>query len=257
MLDVAGTWPRDRPSVAIVGTRRASAEALDLTRTLARALASAGVLVVSGGAYGIDAAAHEGALEAGAPTVAILGTPLDRLYPADHAPLFRRIREVGALVSELPRGGRVTRRSFLARNRLIAATVDAVVLVQAPRRSGALGTAAFAQALRRPLYACPWSPLDEGAEGGLALLAEGRARLCRGAHDLAAGLGVQLRPAPSVAAPPVHDPLGVLGVLGRRAVHVDVLALRLGVPVAALLPALVELELAGVVVSGPAGHRRR
>ncbi len=256
-LEVDGCWPRDRPPVAVVGTRRASPEALELTREIAHALGRAGALVISGGAYGIDAAAHEGALEAGAPTVAILGTPLDRLYPADHAPLFRRIREHGALVSELPRGSRVARRFFLARNRLIAAAATVVLVVQAPGRSGALGTAAAAQALGRPLFACPWSPLDEVAEGGLTLLAEGRARLCRNAGDLVGALGLRLAPARPASAAPVEDPLGVLRALGRSALHVDALAARIGLPVAALLPALFELELAGAVVSSPGGYRRR
>lgn len=257
-IDMEGDWPRDRPAVAIVGTRRATAEALEVTRVIAADLARAGALVVSGGAYGIDAAAHEGALSVQAPTVAILGTPLDRLYPADHRPLFARIRASGALASELPRGGGVRRGTFLARNRLIAAVARAVLVVQAPFKSGALSTAAVASQLGRPLFACPWSPLEEAAAGGLALLAEGRARLCRDARDVASVLGVAID-APDRAAPPatVDDPHGVLRVIDRRPLHPDVLADRLGMPMHVLMAALLELELAGAIETVPGGVRRR
>ncbi len=189
-LELRGQWPRELPTLAIVGTRKPTADAVDIAYRIARDLAHAGVLIVSGGAYGIDAAAHEGALDGGGVTVAILGTPLDPPYPRDHAGLFARIALRGAVVSEARPGAPVRKGSFISRNRLIAACADACLVVQAPVRSGALSTAASARAMKRPVYACPWSPLEERGAGTVRLLVEGRATAIRDAFDLAPSLGV-------------------------------------------------------------------
>lgn len=255
-LHVSGPWPAPAPSVAIVGTRRPTLEALDWTRTAARRLAAAGVVIVSGGAYGVDAAAHEGALEADGVTIAVLGTPLERPYPADHAPLFERIRRRGVLVSELGPSEPVGKHSFLARNRLIAALARATVVVQAPIGSGALSTAAHARKLARPLFCVPWSPLEEAAQGGLALLVRGHARAILDAERLAREVGVKATRSKKPRPAPVDDPMDVLSALGPEPTHLDALALRLASPVHLLLPALLELELAGHVESVPGGYRR-
>ncbi|MFW6023278.1 MAG: DNA-processing protein DprA, partial [Myxococcota bacterium] len=194
VLHVAGDpppWPR---AVAIVGTRRADDDALEFTHRLAGELARAGCTVLSGGARGIDAAAHEGALEQGGCTVAVLATGLQRAYPPQNAGLLAEVARRGALVSETadcePHRGR-----FLGRNRLIAALARVVVVVQAPYKSGALSTAAHARRLGRPLLAVPASPWDIRGEGSLALLAQG-AGICTRAPDVlsVAAFGTGARP---------------------------------------------------------------
>ena len=266
-LHLWGTVPRDLPAIGIVGTRQPTLEALDLTRSIASDLGRSGVLIISGGAYGIDAAAHQAALDVGGVTVAVLATPLGRPYPPDHGPLFDRIAERGGLLSETPEGAWVGKASFLGRNRLIAAMADVVLVVQAPFKSGALSTAAHAVALKRPLYTCPWSPFEEAAQGNLDLLVDGRARLARHAKDLAVALGVTLRapempeqPSPeqlalSLPATPSTEP--ILAALTRDPQHPDALAQALDLPMSALQPALLELVLSGQAEQVGSGYRRR
>lgn len=170
-----------RPSVAIVGARRASEESRTVARRFAEAAAASGIVVVSGMAFGIDAAAHDGALAgltvgrgAGAafpaPTVAVLAGGIERPSPARLRPLYERIAVHGAVVGELPPGTTPRRWGFPARNRLIAALVDAVVVVAATKKSGSLITAGFAYDLDRPLGAVPGSVTAAGSEGSNALL---------------------------------------------------------------------------------------
>ena len=160
-------------TVAIVGTRRPSVEALAFTTRLAMLLAQAGVVVVSGGARGIDTAAHEAALAAGGRTVAVLPGAIDAWVPACNASLFRRIRETGALVSITLRG---RKPRFLARNGVIAALADNVVVTAAPRESGARNTANWARSLDKPLWVVPGSPWDPMMEGCARELTIGAAR---------------------------------------------------------------------------------
>ena len=182
-LEAAGDLPDWFPAVAIVGTRKPDPRAGQLARALGRELGEAGWLVVSGGAVGIDSEAHRGALEARARTVAVLGTPLARPYPATNLALFRQIASSGCLLSELQSGEDVYQSSFLARNRLIAALAQVVVVVQAPLRSGALSTAAEARKLKRPVLGVPYAPWEERGAGCLELLAGG-AGICRGSRDV-------------------------------------------------------------------------
>jgi DNA processing protein len=183
LLEVAGRLPLDSPVVAVVGTRRPDRRGADLARRLGRELGEAGWLVVSGGALGIDAEAHLGALGAGAPTVVVLPTPLDRPYPAKNMELFRRAASAGAVLSEVSIDAPMFRNRFLMRNRLVAALARVVVVVQAPARSGALSTAAVARRLGRPVLGVPHAPGDPLGEGCLALLAQG-AGICRGSVDV-------------------------------------------------------------------------
>ncbi|MCA9531192.1 MAG: DNA-processing protein DprA [Myxococcales bacterium] len=259
-LRVAGALPSFDRAVAVVGTRASDADAHDFAFSLGAGLARLGCPVVSGGAYGIDAAAHEGALDAGGVTVAVLATGFGRAYPRRHAPLFERIvAEGGALVTEVdddtpPRPGR-----FLARNRLIAALGAATVVVQAPLRSGARSTAAHARSLGRPVLAVPAAPWDPRGAGCLAELRAG-AHLCADPHDvLELGLGEPRarsrsaerasRPAAS-AAPASHpDPAAraVLAALGGRPRHIDELAEATRLTAAELSRTLVLLTLEGLV----------
>ncbi len=245
-----GELPRG-PSVAIVGTRRASPEALAFTERLARELAIGRVAVISGGAEGIDAAAHRGALLGGGATVVVQAAALESPYPRKHAALFARVLEGGgAWLSETPPKEGAERWRFLARNRLIAALADAVVVVQAPARSGALSTARFAQTLGRPLFAVPGAPWDPRADGTLALLASG-ARPCRSSSDLASLVGapqVTLKlPTPPPAGVEASERDRVLHALREGPAHVDELVERVKLGAARVQIALVELSMEGRV----------
>lgn len=154
-LGDAGCASSVAPWVAIVGSRRASAAGVDAVRSLMAAHWAASSGLVSGGALGIDAAAHAAALARGMPTIAVLAGGLDSLYPAANAGLFQRIVDHGALISESPCTERALPHRFLSRNRLIAALADAVIVVEAAVRSGALNTAGHAAALGRPTGVVP------------------------------------------------------------------------------------------------------
>jgi len=153
------------PSVAIVGARAATSYGEHVAGELAAESAGRGIPVVSGAAYGIDAAAHRAALAVGGTTVALLAGGADRPYPAGNGRLIDRIAESGAIVSEVPCGGAPTKWRFLQRNRIIAASADATVVVEAGWRSGSLNTASHARALGRPVGAVP-GPVTSAASAG-------------------------------------------------------------------------------------------
>jgi len=267
-LWVAGRLPSlDRAVVSIVGTRRADPEAVDFTRALSRDLARAGLVVVSGGARGIDAAAHRGALEAGGATVVVLPGGLDAPYPLENRSLFEEVVRTGALVTELPAATPPLRGRFLERNRIVAALGHAVVVVQAPARSGALSTAAHAQRLGRPLFAVPSAPWDPRGLGCLGLLRAG-ASVCTSARDVLSvpAFGAQLE-LPALAATDEKscisrsvdvDGCRVLSLLGARPRHADELARRLALPIERVQRVLLALLLDGLVeLRGGGGYVRR
>jgi DNA processing protein len=163
--------------VALIGARACTRYGEHVTAELASGLVTAGRVVVSGGAYGIDAAAHRSALATGGPTVAVLAGGVDRLYPAGNARLLRATQEAGALVSEVPPGSVPSRQRFLQRNRLIAALSGATVVVEAAWRSGALSTATRAAALLRPVGAVP-GPVTSAASAGCHRLLRDGAAVC-------------------------------------------------------------------------------
>ena len=164
------------PRVAIVGARASSGYGEMLAGDFAGELAAEGAVVVSGGAYGIDGAAHRAALGVGGRTVAFLAGGVDRAYPMGHQQLLRRIVETGAVASEVPCGTAPTKWRFLSRNRLIAAVSDATVVVEAGWRSGSLNTAGHAAALGRPLGAVPGPVTSASSAGCHRLLREYDAR---------------------------------------------------------------------------------
>ncbi len=246
-LFVSGPLPSLTRAVAIVGTRRADDEALRFTKRLSRDLTSRGVVVVSGGAEGVDRAAHDGALEAGQ-TIAVLASGLKVAFPKKHAPLFARIANQGALVSEfldeVPH-----KHLFLMRNRIIAALARLTIVVQAPRRSGALSTAAHAEAIHRPVYAVPAAPWDLRGEGNVLLLERG-ALPCTSAAVILDALGLAGGESPSPAASPDlsgldEDARAVLTVLTSRARHTDEIASKAGLPANRTQRALLSLLLFG------------
>jgi len=250
LVYLKGSWSFEAAAVAVVGSRRAQPWALDFTQKLARDLADAGVAVISGLARGVDTAAHRGALADGGPTLAVLGSGVDVVYPPENAELTARM----ALLSELPLGSGPSAGSFPRRNRLIAALADAVVIVQAPEKSGALITAALAAELGREVLAVPGRPSDWASRGSNRLLADG-AGVVQGPEDVLETLGLARTGA--AGAPP--EPEGAAGRLWRllreRGESLpDDLALALGLGPAEVLGLLTRLELSGHVRALPGGR---
>jgi len=227
-------------ALAIVGARRAGAPALALARRLAAFAAGSGVCVVSGLALGVDAAGHQGALDVGGQTVAVLGCGPDVAYPRTNAGVHRRILGSGLVLSEYPPGTPPAPWRFPARNRLIAALAVAVLVVEARARSGALITADHALDLGRDVLAVPGWAGSPAAAGTNSLLKAG-AGMIENEEDLAAWLGLE---PPSAMTPPAADAALIEAAAGGPA-HVDELAERLGTPAAELAAALSRLELDG------------
>ncbi len=179
---MGSTGPRS-PAVAIVGSRRATFTGTDIARSIAGELGAAGIQVVSGMALGIDAAAHDGAIDGGGSTVAVLGCGIDICYPPRHAELRARIVGGGAVVTEEEAGTPPFKSNFPKRNRIIAALADAVVVVEATERSGALSTARWAADLGREVLAVPGSIRSRQSSGTNLLIRDG-ARPFLGIDDL-------------------------------------------------------------------------
>jgi DNA processing protein len=253
-----------RPALAVVGSRSATPQGLANARAFAAALSQQGWMIVSGLALGIDAAAHEGALEAmaqgGAGTVAVVGTGLDRVFPARHRALAHRIAAQGALVSEYAPGMPPLREHFPERNRLIAGLSQGTLVVEAALASGSLITARLASESGREVFAIPGSIHSPQARGCHALIRQG-AKLVETAEDIVEELRGQ-RPLVLDAAAPsdgeaavADDPL--LAALGHDPVTLDALLARTGESAAVLSARLLELELDGQVARLPGGLYQR
>jgi DNA processing protein len=265
-LAMSGELPDLTRAVAIVGTRQPDALAFEFAHTLARELAEAGSTIVSGGAVGIDSAAHQGALDGRGFTVAILATGLEHPYPADNRHLFRQIVERGALLSESLNDVPGYASAFLARNRLIAALASVVVVVQAPFKSGAMSTAKHALRLGRPLLAVPYAPWESRGAGNLTLLAGG-ARVCRSSEDvlsLAAPSGrpiarsVRRTPRKAESYPGLdEDERGVLRALSTAVLSADELCDRTGLSAPRVQRALLMLLLSKVIQEVGCGRYAR
>lgn len=240
-------------AVAVVGSRQASGYGLQVAYALGRDLAAAGVPVVSGMAYGVDSAAHEGALAAGGPTVAVMPGGADHAYPRSKVGLHARIQASGLLLAEMPPGMRPFRWSFPARNRIMAALARMTVVVEGTEGSGSLITAAFAADLGREVGAVPGQATSALAAGPNRLLAEG-AVVVRSADDVldaVYGPG-ERRPAPPPPSSGLDPALeALLERVEAGAGTVDELAREAGV--ADVLAGLSELELLGLVHRGPGG----
>jgi DNA processing protein len=261
-------------SVAIVGARNATDYGTWVARDLAAKLAGRGFAVVSGGALGIDAAAHRGALSAGGETVLVSAGGLDRAYPPANAPLFEQAADTGLLVSECPPGAAPARRRFLTRNRLIAALGTGTLVVEAAARSGALNTASHANGLERPLMAVP-GPITSAASVGCHRLLAAElqpARLVTGLQDVLSAIGsaTDLATFPLSAANPRGDELAdrvdALDPAARQVFDAfpargwtgpDRLAVASGVPALQVIRTLPALESAGLVEVSAEGYRIR
>jgi DNA processing protein len=248
VLYVAGDTAALRTrSVSIVGTRRASGYGMATATELAAELASSGVTIVSGLALGIDGAAHRAAIGAGGRSVAVLPSPLDRIYPPRHRSLARElVRTGGALVTEAPVGAAIGRPDFARRNRLIAGLAEAVIVVEAPDRSGALLTAAAACAIGRELYAVP-GPIDaSGSRGCNRLIADHQAIIVTSVAALLHQLGV-VHDAPPPVATALSEVEGqVLRRLLERSGSIEELVDRTGHLAASVASALTLLEARGL-----------
>jgi DNA processing protein len=240
-------------SVAVVGARSCSPYGAQVARTLARDLARAGLVVVSGLARGIDGEAHRGALDAKGLTIAVLGCGIDRDYPASHADLSRRIEEKGLVVSEYEPGVEPAPWRFPARNRIIAGLCEAVVVVEARERSGALITADFALDEGREVFAVPGEITSSLSAGTNALLKLGAAPLtCSG--DVLDALEIE-RERPVEAVEVSREAAQVLGLVRDGPAGADELALRGELEAGAVSVALTELELAGLVTAADGIYR--
>lgn len=239
-------------AVSIVGARAATGYGEHVAAELAGGLARDGATVVSGGAYGIDGAAHRAALAEDGLTVAVMAGGADRVYPAGHAHLLQRIARTGAVISEVAPLGAPTKFRFLRRNRLIACLGAATVVVEAARRSGSLSTAGAAAELGRPLGAVPGSVLQTTSAGCHRLLREYDAVCVTSSDDVRELMRQGIDPALDVrdqAPPSPVDPtaLRVRDALGRRAwLTVDEIVRRCGVSPAETMTALGLLGLEGV-----------
>lgn len=272
-LDAALSHPESQHNLAIVGSRNPTPQGAVDARAFGRFLGSAGLTVVSGLALGIDAAAHEGALEAAvtatgdAPTrrcgtIAVVGTGLDRVYPKRHLELAHRIADRGLLVSEYPLGTPALAANFPKRNRLIAGLSQGVLVVEAAMQSGSLITARLATEQGKEVFAIPGSIHSPQSRGCHWLIRQG-AKLVETGQDVLEELRLPAAlPAAPVAAaasdasaPTVSDPL--LEQMGFDPMGLDALVARTGVDAARLQVRLLELELEGVVARMPGGLFQR
>ena len=241
-------------SVAIVGSRACTSYGETIATELAAELGRSGVTTVSGGAYGIDAAAHRGCLASRSPTVAVLACGLDHHYPPAHRPLFERIAEDGVLVSEFPPGAHPTRVRFLGRNRLIAAISQLTVIVEAAARSGARNTVTWANCLNRVVAAVPGSVYSAQSYTPHRLVREAEAVLVSSAAEVLELLAPLGRAAPRArserrATDGLNpEQLAVFeAVPSRGGLSVGELSLRSGVPMAQCLGILDELAEQGLL----------
>lgn len=237
----------DACSVGIVGTRRSTVYGKGVTERISQELAAAGVTVVSGLARGIDAVAHHAALESGGRTVAVLGSGVDVIYPAEHRRLLERILENGAVISEQPPGAKPDAPNFPARNRIISGMSLGVVVIEAPARSGALITANFAADQGREVFVVPGNVGNATSEGTNQLLRDG-ARIVRDGADILEDLGIG-GSAPSqlsLQLPATPEEARVLNCLGSEPLHIDEIAELSGLPGREVAEALLMMELKGM-----------
>lgn len=246
------------PSTAIVGSRNASRQGVADAGAFAQALSSAGLVIVSGLAMGIDAAAHEGALRAGGSTVAVIGTGADRIYPRANEQLARRIAEQGCIVSEYALGTPPQAMNFPKRNRLISGLSGSVLVVEAAAGSGSLITAKLACDQGRDVFAIPGSihsPLSKGCHQ----LIKGGAKLVDTAADLLDELKLAplscISPASGPATP--HEHISLLQLMGHGPVDYDTLATLSAAGPGPLARQLLSLELAGHLERLPGGFFQR
>jgi len=257
------------PQLAMVGSRNPTASGRRTATEFARHLAATGLVITSGLALGIDAASHRGALDAGMPTIAVMGTGLDRVYPASHRDLARRIAGQGTLVSEFPIGTPPRPENFPQRNRIISGLSLGALIVEAAKRSGSLITARYASEQGREVFAIPGSIHNPLSRGCHHLIRQG-AKLVETAQDVIDELGAlagACRTVTPVAGgsegKPAADLLAdseyrrLLDAIGFDPTSVDRLVLDSGLTPAEVSSMLLQLEMTGYIAAGPGGFYNR
>lgn len=263
--------PSDGHIVSIVGTRRATERGKELTKTLVRELHENldQVTIVSGGAYGIDIAAHRAAIKAGIPTIIVPAHGLDRIYPYQHRQDAIAALEHGGLLTEFPSGTEPIAPYFIQRNRIVAGLADAVVVVESKERGGSLVTAQMACDYDRELFAFPGRPTDETARGCNNLICSNKAQLINGADDLIQAMQWQTK---SNNFKPSNLQTTMIGLLddlsstqqailtklqeAEDGLHINLLVMELCQPYEQVSSDLVMLEIQGLVRSLPGGIYR-
>lgn len=251
----------NRAAIGVVGSRNATPQGIENALAFSRVLADAGFTIISGLALGIDAAAHEGALRSEAPsgTIAVIGTGIDRVYPASNKKLAHIITGKGCIISEFPLGTAATASNFPRRNRLIAGLSQACLVVEAAPASGSLITARLAGELGRDLFAIPGSIHAPQYKGCHALIKQG-AKLVECAQDILEELRPQstnnvITASEAPADNPAHAPL--IAALGHDPSTLDQLISRSGLTADVVLAMLTELSLEGIVTNLPGGRYQR
>ena len=244
-----------KPRVAIVGTRRGTGYGMRIAAALGAAFARAGACVVSGMAFGIDAAAHRGALDAGGTSIAVLANGVDKPYPRSNRDIYEAIVRTGAVISELAPGSIGYQSTFLDRNRIIAALASLTIVVEAPLGSGALNTANHARELGRDVAVVP-GQIDQPQSAGSNDLMMCGAQIITSVEDALALLG--LTPPPRTPrAEPASDEGLIWKALADGALDMDTLCHRSGLPAAQCMAAVTRLELAGSIECALTGEIRR
>jgi len=249
-----------RPSLAVVGSRNATAQGVGHAESFASAVSAAGLCIVSGMAHGIDSAAHRGGLRGRGSSVAVVGTGLDRVYPAVNRELAHALAEGGLLLSEFSLGTPPLASNFPRRNRIISGLALGCLVVEAGMQSGSLITARMALEQGRDVFAIPGSIHSPQAKGCHSLIKQG-AKLVENAQDILDELGIDIPGAPQFAAeapdsaPSQDDP--VLMHMGFDPLGLDALCARSGLTIEALSPILLQLELEGRVAALPGGLYQR
>jgi DNA processing protein len=241
--------PEDDLAVAVVGTRRATMYGREVAESMVGGLAAGCITIVSGLARGIDTVAHRAALTAGGRTIAVLGSGIDVIYPAENRALAETVVENGALVSEYPLGTKPDASNFPARNRIISGLSLGVLVVEAGEESGALITADFALEQNREVFAVPGPIFSRSSQGTNRLIQQG-AKLILSCQDILDELNLdsapqQLEMREVLATTPVEAAL--MGALTQEPSHIDEVCRRLGLPMAEVSSSLTMLELKGMV----------
>lgn len=242
------------PALAIVGSRNASPQGLRNAEAFALAASDAGLCIVSGMAHGIDAAAHLGGLSGKSSSIAVVGTGLDKVYPAAHRELAHRLAQEGLIVSEFPLGTPPLPANFPRRNRIISGLSLGCLVVEASLQSGSLITARMALEQGREIFAIPGSIHSPQSKGCHALIKQG-AKLVESAQDILEELGSGLPRSDISALPSPRHSLS--DHLGFDPVDLDTLAQRSGLTVASLSAILLQLELDGQITALPGGLYQR
>jgi DNA processing protein len=251
LLYVRGTLTSgDERALAVVGTRKATSYGRDVAYGLSKQIAHSKVTIVSGLAQGVDSAAHRGALDGGGRTIAVLGCGIDRIYPPGNTELAQEIIRTGAVISEFPIGARPEAGNFPRRNRLISGLSHAVLVVEAPEKSGALITAAIAAEQGRDVFAVPGSIFSLASRGSNRLIQDG-VKLVIDANDILDELDMvheatQTRRQAERVSPSNPQESQILQHLGAEPIHIDDLARLCELPVSTVTGTLTILELKGL-----------